>query len=309
MGKKNKYNLISILGATASGKTSVAALLATKIDGEIISADSRQVYRGMTIGTGKDIEDYCVQGVNVPYHLVDIVDAGYQYNVFEFQRDFITIFDKIIEKNKMPILCGGSGMYLEAVLKGYKLINVPVNDQLRQQLLGKSLNELSTILKQYKVLHNKTDVDTVKRAIRAIEIEEYYATHPQIDQYFPDIQSLVFGIEFERQTRRQRISQRLKNRLDNGLVDEVRYLLNAGLTPDQLVYYGLEYKYLTQYIIGQMSYNEMFSQLETAIHQFSKRQMTWFRRMEKQGIIIHWIDGQIPDEQKVEFIQQKMQNQ
>jgi tRNA dimethylallyltransferase len=309
MGKKNKYNLISILGATASGKTSVAALLATKIDGEIISADSRQVYRGMTIGTGKDIEDYCVQGVNVPYHLVDIVDAGYQYNVFEFQRDFITIFDKIIEKNKMPILCGGSGMYLEAVLKGYKLINVPVNDQLRQQLLGKSLNELSTILKQYKVLHNKTDVDTVKRAIRAIEIEEYYATHPQIDQYFPDIQSLVFGIEFERQTRRQRISQRLKNRLDNGLVDEVRYLLDAGLTPDQLVYYGLEYKYLTQYIIGQMSYNEMFSQLETAIHQFSKRQMTWFRRMEKQGIIIHWIDGQMPDEQKVEFIQKKMQNQ
>ncbi len=309
MGKKNKYNLISILGATASGKTSVAALLATKIDGEIISADSRQVYRGMTIGTGKDIEDYCVQGVNVPYHLVDIVDAGYQYNVFEFQRDFIIVFDKIIEKNKMPILCGGSGMYLEAVLKGYKLINVPVNDQLRQQLLGKSLNELSTILKQYKVLHNKTDVDTVKRAIRAIEIEEYYATHPQIDQYFPDIQSLVFGIEFERQTRRQRISQRLKNRLDNGLVDEVRYLLNAGLTPDQLVYYGLEYKYLTQYIIGQMSYNEMFSQLETAIHQFSKRQMTWFRRMEKQGIIIHWIDGQIPDEQKVEFIKKKMQNQ
>jgi tRNA dimethylallyltransferase len=309
MGKKNKYNLISILGATASGKTSVAALLATKIDGEIISADSRQVYRGMTIGTGKDIEDYCVQGVNVPYHLVDIVDAGYQYNVFEFQRDFITIFDKIIEKNKMPILCGGSGMYLEAVLKGYKLINVPVNDQLRQQLLGKSLNELSTILKQYKVLHNKTDVDTVKRAIRAIEIEEYYATHPQIDQYFPDIQSLVFGIEFERQTRRQRISQRLKNRLDNGLVDEVRYLLDAGLTPDQLVYYGLEYKYLTQYIIGQMSYNEMFSQLETAIHQFSKRQMTWFRRMEKQGIIIHWIDGQMPDEQKVEFIKKKMQNQ
>lgn len=296
------YNLISILGATASGKTGVAAHLSKRLNGEIISADSRQVYRGMSIGTGKDIDDYAVEGQPIPYHLIDIVDAGQQYNVFEYQRDFLKAFETISERGKIPVLCGGSGMYIEAVLKGYRLINVPINEALRAQLSNKTLLELIELLKNYKNLHNTSDVDTVKRAIRAIEIEEYYLEHSEIDTTYPNINSLLIGVKFDRDSRRKRITQRLKSRLDEGMIDEVKTLLNSGLTPESLIYYGLEYKYLTQYVLGQLSYNEMFSQLETSIHQFSKRQMTWFRRMEKQGFNIHWLDGYQPMEEKIDNI-------
>ncbi len=296
------YNLITILGATASGKTSVASHLALKINGEIISADSRQIYRGMDIGTGKDIDDYSINGTTIPCHLIDIVDAGYQYNVFEYQRDFIHVFDDITARNKMPIMCGGSGLYLEAILKGYKLIQVPVNEKLRDELSDKPLEELSEILRQYKTMHNISDVDTPKRAIRAIEIEEYYSTHPETDTYFPEINSLVVGVKFDRNSRRRRITERLKARLKEGMVEEVEKLLNKGLTPEDLIYYGLEYKFITLYLTGKISYDEMFKQLETAIHQFSKRQMTWFRRMEKQGFNIKWLDGYMPVNEKVDKI-------
>jgi tRNA dimethylallyltransferase len=296
------HNLFTILGATASGKTSVASHLALKMNGEIISADSRQIYRGMDIGTGKDIDDYTVYNKTIPHHLIDIVDAGYQYNVFEYQRDFIKVYDGIIARNKLPIMCGGSGLYLEAILKGYKLIQVPVNDKLRDKLTDKSLDELGDILKQHKRLHNISDVDTCKRAIRAIEIEEHYTNHPQIDTYFPDINSLIVGVKFDRNSRRQRITKRLKSRLNEGMVEEVKALLDNGLSPEDLIYYGLEYKFITLYLTGKLSYEEMFNQLETAIHQFSKRQMTWFRRMEKQGFDIKWLDGYMPTNEKVDRI-------
>ncbi|MCF8362874.1 MAG: tRNA (adenosine(37)-N6)-dimethylallyltransferase MiaA [Prolixibacteraceae bacterium] len=296
------YNLITILGATASGKTSVASHLALKVNGEIISADSRQIYRGMDIGTGKDIDDYTINETTVPYHLVDIADSGYQYNVFEYQRDFIRVFDDIAARNRMPIMCGGSGLYLEAILKGYKLIQVPVNEKLRVELSDKSLEELAEILKKYKTLHNTSDVDTRKRAVRAIEIEEYYANHPETDTYFPEINSLIVGVKFDRNSRRRRITERLKARLNEGMVEEVQNLLNKGLTPENLIYYGLEYKFITLYLTGKLSYDEMFNQLETAIHQFSKRQMTWFRRMEKQGFDIKWLDGYMPTHEKVDKI-------
>lgn len=302
----NLYNLITILGATASGKTSVAAHLANQIDGEIISADSRQVYKGMNIGTGKDLNDYMVDGHHIPYHLIDIVDTGYQYNVFEYQHDFVPVFDDLLKRNKMPILCGGSGLYIEAILKGYKLINVPNNPNLRTQLENKNLDELSTLLKSYKTLHNVSDVDTCKRAIRAIEIQDYYSKNPEIDTYFPEINSLIIGIKYDRESRRRRITERLKTRLNEGMLHEVSQLLEIGIKPNDLIYYGLEYKYLTQHLIGELSYDEMFKQLETSIHQFSKRQMTWFRRMEKQGFQINWLDGNMPMTEKLEHIREWM---
>jgi tRNA dimethylallyltransferase len=296
------YNMITILGATATGKTTVAAHLAKRLNAEIISADSRQVYRGMNIGTGKDLADYTLEGKTIPYHLIDIVDAGYQYNVFEYQKDFIKVFEDVLQRGKMPILCGGSGMYIEAVLKGYRLINVPNNIELRTSLEGKDLPELTEILKTYKKLHNDTDVDTIKRAIRAIEIEEYYSKNIETDTHYPNINSLIIGIDLDRDKRRKRITERLKTRLNEGMIAEVESLLNSGIQPDALIYYGLEYKYLTQFVLGQLSYEEMASQLETAIHQFSKRQMTWFRRMEKQGFKIIWIDGELSIEQKTSRI-------
>lgn len=300
----HKYNLITILGATASGKTSVATHLAAKMKGEIISADSRQVYRGMDIGTGKDLADYTVNGQPVPYHLLDIVDAGYEYNVFEYQRDFIQAFNNIQHREKFPIVCGGSGMYIEAVLKGYKLINVPVNEPLRTELANKNIETLSEILKQYKPLHNNSDTETTKRAIRAIEIEVYYQTHDRPTDDYPAINSLIVGVKFDRETRRQRITQRLKQRLDEGMLDEVRNLLDKGISPESLIYYGLEYKFLTQHLIGQLRFDEMFTQLETAIHQFSKRQMTWFRKMERDGFDIRWLDGDMPTDEKLDRIEQ-----
>ncbi len=298
-----KYNLITILGPTASGKTSVAAKVASVLDGEVISADSRQVYRGMDLGTGKDYGDYVVDGKQVTCHLIDIVNAGYEYNVYEYQKDFLKVFDEVTNRGKLPVMCGGSGLYLEAILKNYKLIQVPSNDALREKLAEKSIEELTAILRSYKnYLHNQTDTENSKRAIRAIEIEDYYLTHPEIDTGMPDIRSLVVGVKFDRLSRRKRITSRLKQRLKEGMLDEVQRLLDSGLTPEQLTYYGLEYKYMTLHLTGQLSFQEMFDGLNVAIHQFAKRQMTWFRRMENQGTEIHWLDGYMPLDEKVDKI-------
>ncbi|SHF32793.1 tRNA dimethylallyltransferase [Mariniphaga anaerophila] len=303
--EKSKYNLVTILGPTATGKTGLAAHLAAEIEGEVISADSRQVYRGMDIGTGKDYVDYFVDGVEIPSYLVDIEDPGNHYNVYRFQEDFIEVFNTIRSKGKFPVLCGGSGLYLEAVLKDYKLIHVPPNKELRKKLEGKTLQELTEILQQMKPnLHNKTDVETDRRAIRAIEIEMYSRENPDLETSMPKINSLNIGVKFDRETRRSRITKRLKQRLEQGMLDEVQKLLDLGLTPEQLIYYGLEYKYLTLHLIGELSYEEMFRQLEIAIHQFAKRQMTWFRGMEKRGTKIYWVDGHLPMPQKIEKIQQ-----
>ena len=297
-----EYDLITILGPTASGKTQLAAALADKLGTEIISGDSRQVYRRMDLGTGKDLEDYTVDGRQVPYHLIDIVEPGYKYNVFEYQRDFLKVYQEIRQKNKLPILCGGTGMYIESVLKGYRLLPVPENPELRAALESKPLQELTTILEGYKKLHNSTDVDTVKRAVRAIEIEEYYKQQPPEYREFPSLESLIVGVDIDRELRREKITRRLKQRLEEGMVEEVRGLLAEGIAPESLIYYGLEYKFLTQYAIGELTFDEMFHQLETAIHQFAKRQMTWFRGMERRGFTIHWLDATLPMEEKIERI-------
>ena len=298
----NRYELITILGPTASGKTVLAAALAAQLHTEIISADSRQIYRGMDIGTGKDLADYIVNGQSIPYHLIDICEPGYKYNVFQYQHDFFRVFRDIESRGKLPILCGGTGMYIEAVLKGYKLLDVPQNPTLRQSLQGKSLAELEQILASYKVLHNKTDVDSAQRAIRAIEIEEYYRTEaPGRNEYEP-INSLIIGVDIDRDTRRAKISQRLRARLAEGMVDEVRQLIDQGVKPDDLIYYGLEYKFVTQYVIEQLSYEEMVTQLEIAIHQFAKRQMTWFRGMERRGSTIHWVNAAWETARKIDTI-------
>jgi len=292
--------MITILGPTASGKTPLAAALAQRVDGEIISADSRQVYRRMDIGTGKDLEDY--QGV--PYHLIDICEPGTKYNLFQYQLDFMDAYNDIMSRGKQPILCGGTGLYIEAVLKGYRLSPVPQNPELRQQLEGKSLEELTQMLTELKAkngstMHNTTDVDSAQRAIRAIEIEEYNLHTPTPRRELPPIDSLIIGVSIDREARRQKITNRLKARLDGGMVDEVRALLDEGIPADDLIYYGLEYKFVTEYLIGRTTYDEMFQRLEIAIHQFAKRQMTWFRGMERRGFTIHWIDALQPMEQKV----------
>lgn len=299
-----KYNLITILGPTASGKTPLAAALADKLQTEIISADSRQVYRRMDLGTGKDLADYAVNGHAIPFHLIDIVEPGTKYNVFEYQRDFLKAYQEVAAKGKLPILCGGTGMYLESVLKGYRLLPVPENPALRASLEGKSLEELTALLASYKKLHNSTDVDTPKRAIRAIEIEEYYKQQPVEHREFPQLNSLIIGVDIDRELRREKITRRLKQRLEEGMIDEVRNLLAEGIAPEDLIYYGLEYKYLTLHATGQLTFEEMFLQLETAIHQFAKRQMTWFRGMERRGFTIHWLDATLPTEEKVEKIEQ-----
>lgn len=296
------YDLIAILGPTASGKTSFAATLAYELDTEIISADSRQIYREMDLGTGKDLADYTVNGKQIPYHLIDIAEPGYKYNVFEYQRDFLNAYQSIKQKGRLPVLCGGTGLYLESVLKGYQLIPVPENPELRTRLAGKTLKELTDLLSTYKTLHNSTDVDTAKRAIRAIEIEEYYATHDLSAREFPSINSLIIGVDIDRELRREKITKRLRQRLDEGMVEEVRQLLNKGIQPEDLIYYGLEYKYLTLYVTGEISFEEMFKQLEIAIHQFAKRQMTWFRGMERKGFKIHWIQASMPTDEKIELV-------
>jgi tRNA dimethylallyltransferase len=295
----DNYPLLTILGPTASGKTTLAAHLAYELDGEIISADSRQVYRGMDIGTGKDLSDYEINGRRIPYHLIDIRDAGEKYTLFHYQQDFHRVFRDISGRNKISILCGGTGLYIESVLKGHRLIDVPENPTLRKSLSGKTLEELTEILASYKKLHNTTDTDTKKRAIRAIEIADYQAKRQAEQLTFDPIDSLIIGIDIDRELRRQHISSRLKKRLEEGLIDEVKQLLQSGVRVDDLLYYGLEYKFVTLYVIGSLSYDEMFAQLETAIHQFAKRQMTWFRGMERRGFAIHWIDATLPLDDKV----------
>lgn len=295
--------MLAVVGPTACGKTSLAVDLALSIDGaEIISADSRQVYRGMDIGTGKDLAEYTRGDVTVPSHLLDIVDAGEKYNLFEFQHDFLKAYEDIKARGAYPVMCGGSGLYVESVLRGYRLLPVPENPALRASLEDKSLEELTAILAGYKSLHNNTDTDSKKRAIRAIEIEEYYLSRPVEERSFPQINALVVGVSVDREVRRERISRRLRERLKEGMVEEVRALLDGGLDPDQLIYYGLEYKYLTLYLTGAMGYDDMVRGLEIAIHQFAKRQMTWFRGMEKRGVDIRWVDASLERGQLVEQI-------
>ena len=292
--------MITILGPTASGKTPVAAHLAAEIGGEIISADSRQVYRRMDIGTGKDLADYG----EVPYHLIDICEPGTKYNLFQYQQDFFDVYQDIQSRGAVPILCGGTGLYIEAVLKGYKLSPVPQNPELRNSLEGKTLEELTKMLVELKAqngsnMHNKTDVDSCQRTIRAIEIETYNLEHPVPLRELPPVDSILIGIDIDRELRRQKITRRLKARLDEGMIDEVKRLLDEGIPADDLIYYGLEYKFVTEYLIGKCTYDEMFTRLEIAIHQFAKRQMTWFRGMERRGFKINWIDATLPMEEKV----------
>jgi tRNA dimethylallyltransferase len=298
--------IITIVGPTASGKTTLAAQLAYQLGTEIISADSRQVYRGMDIGTGKDLADYVIEGQNIPYHLIDNCDAGDKYNLFEYQHDFHRVYSQLKARNLVPILCGGTGLYVESVLKGFKLIQVPENKELREALAAKSIDELKEILASYKSLHNKSDFDSVKRAIRAIEIADYTNSQPANITEFEPLNNTVFCINIDREKRRERISKRLKSRLDEGLIDEVKILLNNGIAPDDLIYYGLEYKFVTLYLTGQLTYADLFTQLETAIHQFSKRQMTWFRGMEKRGFNMQYIDYELTLAEKVAFIMEKI---
>ncbi len=295
--------MITILGPTASGKTDVAVNLARQIGGEIISADSRQVYRKMDIGTGKDLADYG----DIPYHLIDICDAGTKYNLFQYQEDFHKAYEDISRRGAWPILCGGTGLYLESVLKGYSLSPVPQNETLRAELAGKSLEELTNMLVALKektgsTMHNQTDVDTAQRAIRAIEIETYNLTNPLPKRERPAVDSLIIGIDIDRDERRRKITSRLKSRLDNGMVEEIQGILDSGVKAEDLIYYGLEYKYVTEYCIGKLSYDDMFRSLEIAIHQFAKRQMTWFRGMKRRGFTIHWIDAMLPIDEKVATI-------
>lgn len=304
MDNQQKLPLITLLGPTASGKTHLAVRLAAALDAEIISGDSRQVYRGMDIGTGKDLSEYTLEGRKIPYHLIDIVDAGYKYNVFEYQRDFLQVWQSL---TKSAVLCGGTGLYIESVLRGYRLVPVPENPPLRAELEQQSLEELTKRLAGYKKLHNTTDVDTVKRAARAIEIEEYYLQNPMLDTSFPKIESIVFGLDLDREVRRDRISKRLKSRLDEGMVSEVEALIQSGIPVEDLIYYGLEYKFLSLYILGELTFEQMFTQLEIAIHQFAKRQMTWFRGMETRGTKIHWLNALAPAEENVSKMLQKIE--
>ena len=304
--------MMTILGPTATGKTQLAAAVAAQLyregrQAEIISADSRQVYRRMDIGTGKDLEDYTVDGRQVPYHLIDICEPGTKYNLFQYQQDFFDVYQQIRSRGSLPILCGGTGLYIEAVLKGYKLSPVPQNPELRQRLEGRTLEKLTQILVELKrqngsVMHNTTDVDSCQRAIRAIEIETYNLENPVPRRELPPVDSLIIGVSIDRELRREKITRRLKARLEEGMVDEVRALIDSGIPAEDLIYYGLEYKYLTEYVLGRLSYDEMFRQLEIAIHQFAKRQMTWFRGMERRGFRINWIEATLPMEQKVEMI-------
>ncbi len=304
----DKFDMVTVLGPTASGKTSLAVAIADRLNGEIISADSRQVYRRMDIGTGKDLSDYTIDGRRIPYHLIDIAEPGTKYNLFQYQADFLEAYRDICGRDRMPVLCGGTGLYLESVLKGYRLIPVPENPELRRSLEGKSLSELTEILKGYKQLHNTTDVDTTKRAIRAIEIEECYRQTPVSEKEFPAIGSLNIGVEVDREVRRKNITERLVRRLDEGMIDEVRSLLAEGIAPGDLIYYGLEYKYVTLYLTGALDYRHLVSELEVAIHQFAKRQMTWFRGMERRGTDIHWLPYEMPVQEKVDEVVRLLQN-
>jgi len=296
---KPGYDLLVITGPTASGKTALAASVADRLGGEVISADSRQVYRGMDLGTGKDLDEYNIDGRTIPCHLIDIADPGYKYNVFEYQRDFVRVYNELKQRNIFPVICGGSGMYLDSIISGYSMFEVPPDSGLRARLEKKSMEELTGILSTYKKLHNTTDTDTKKRVIRAIEIEHFDSYSKKKQTKFPDLKSLVIGIMTDRETRRERISARLRQRLDAGMVEEVKKLLINGIRKEALVYYGLEYRFITLYLAGEMKYDVMVKNLEVAIHRFAKRQMTWFRGMERKGIVIHWINSELPMNEKV----------
>jgi len=300
--KLPKYDLLVITGPTASGKTSLAAVLALRLNGEIISADSRQLYRQMNLGTGKDYSDYIVEGKQIAFHLIDIADPGYRFSVFEYQREFKKVLEDLRTRDKFPVVCGGSGMYIDSIVSGYRMIEVPPDPAFRASLENRSIKELTEILSSFRNLHNKTDTDTKKRAVRAIEIERYISQTKGNQKQFPEIYPLIVGVLFSREKRRSRISERLRSRLEEGMVDEVRQMLDRGISPETLIYYGLEYKYITLYVTGKISYDEMYGSLETAIHQFAKRQMTWFRGMERKGVKINWIDGELPMEDKVKEI-------
>lgn len=311
LSNKPRTRLITILGPTACGKTALAVAIANELGSEIISADSRQVYRGMDIGTGKDLEDYVVDGKRVPYHLIDIVEPGSKYNLYRYQRDFMAAYDDIVSRGAQPILCGGTGLYIEAVLKGYALSTVPQNPALRKQLEGESLETLTQKLVELKKknnsnMHNTTDVDSCQRAIRAIEIETYNLEHTAERRPAQPVDTIVFGLDIDREERRRKISERLRQRLDNGMVDEIKRLLDSGVAATDLIYYGLEYKYVTEYVIGKLSFDEMYRQLEIAIHQFAKRQMTWFRGMERRGTDIHWLDAALCMEKKINEIKRML---
>ena len=294
--------LLVITGPTATGKTRLAVKVAAELDGEVISADSRQVYRGMDIGTGKDLSEFVADGKKIPYHLIDLKDPGTEYNVFSFQQDFLKAYQVIKNKNKQAVLCGGTGMYIEAAIGKYRLLKVPVNKPLREELAEMDMNALVITLRSLKQLHNITDITDRDRLIRAIEIADYEIRHHDERIGYPDFQPLVFAIRFDRKELRGRITKRLKERLDEGLIKEVEHLLNSGLKSEQLLFYGLEYRYVTLFLTGQIGFDDMFEKLNTAIHQFSKRQMTWFRRMERKGIRIEWIDGELPLTEKAERI-------
>jgi tRNA dimethylallyltransferase len=302
------YHLLFITGPTASGKTALAAAIADKVGGEIISADSRQVYRNMNLGTGKDYSDYTVNGKHIPCHLIDIVDPGYKYNVFEYQRDFKKVYSDLKKRKIFPVVCGGSGMYADSIISGYKMFEVPPDSGLRIELEKKTIDELREILLTFKSLHNTTDIDTKKRVIRAIEIEHSTRNKKKSGSEFPELRALLVGIMFDRDRRRKRITERLKQRLDEGMVDEVKQLIDKGIDTETLIYYGLEYKFITLYLTGKISYNEMVKDLEISIHQFAKRQMTWFRGMERKGIMINWIDGELPLEEKVRIVLEKLES-
>ncbi len=301
------YDLIVITGCTATGKTSLASEIATRLNGEIISADSRQVYKGMDIGTGKDRVDYSINGKIVPVHLIDIAEPGYEYNVFEYQQDFFRAFQQIRREKAQPIMCGGTGLYIEAALAKYRFLKVPENDSLRKQLQEFTTTELEEKLKSLRTVHNTTDITERNRIIRAIEIETYQKNHPNKRQLFPEFSSIIFATDYPRQLVRERITNRLKYRLANGMINEIQQLLKNGLKPSQLEFYGLEYKFITQYLTGDLTYDEMFTRLNTSIHQFAKRQMTWFRRMERKGYKIHWISGEVQQEEKIQLIIKQVQ--
>lgn len=302
MELNSDYDLLVVTGPTASGKTSLAVAIANRVGGEIISADSRQVYRGMNLGTGKDYNDYQIDGIHIPYHLIDIADAGYKYNVFEYQRDFIKVYSQLKERSVFPVVCGGSGMYADSIITGYKMLEVPPDSGLRMRLEKKSMEKLMEILSTFRKSHNTTEIDTKKRIIRAIEIEYFSRNLSKQSSEIPKVRSLVVGVMFDREARRRRISERLKHRLDAGMVEEVKLLIDMGINSETLIYYGLEYKYITLFLNGKLSYSEMARDLEIAIHQFAKRQMTWFRGMEKRGTKINWLDGNLPMDEKVERV-------
>lgn len=293
------HKLLTITGPTACGKTSLAAELAFQLGGEIISADSRQVFRGMDIGSGKDLADYHIHNTDIPYHLIDIHDAGYEYNVYQFQNDFIRAFGDIVSRGRQPILCGGTGMYIEAVVKGYQLADAPIDPDFRQRMEAYTDEELTARLASYIKLHNHTDTESRNRLLRALEIQEYHLQHPDAYPHMPDMEHIIVGVRYPREQVIERIGIRLRERLQNGMIDEVQSLLDQGVPEERLLRYGLEYRHVTRYLRGECTYDEMYEHLYTDIRRFSKRQMTWFRRMERQGITIHWIDGPQPLDTKV----------